>query len=566
MEQTEKKSIFSDLKLVLLPFFISSDRKRAIFYFTALLAFSVSVSGVQVWMSYATRDTMNSFTDKDSSGFYFNLSWYLLSILVAIPVGVGFRYTEERFGLIWREWLTLRLIKKYFFRRAYYQLRGLPELDNPDQRITEDVKNFTMITLSMLLILTNSIVTFIAFIGVLASISLKLIMVLIVYTIFGTLFSYLIGKRLIGIYFKQYQREADFRYDLVRVRDNAESIAFFRGEPRERISLLTRFKLVVENNLDMIRWHRNLAFFTSSYNYIALVIPLIVIAPIYMSGKIKFGEVTQATGAFAQVLAALSLIITQFERISSYSAGVSRLGGLWNALTASDEEENDDPEIAIQEGTSLQLDNLSIRVPRSEKDLIKGLSLILGKGKGLLIMGASGTGKSSLLRTIAGLWNTGEGEIMRPQLKDMMFLPQKPYMIPGSLRENLLYPIRDASLENDQLLEVLEKVNLSEIVERIDGDFDKVIDWTNILSLGEQQRMAFGRVVLYKPTLVFLDESTSSLDEDNEVHLYKLIKDLKISYVSVGHRSTLKLYHDYLLELKGEAAWELAKIKEQENS
>lgn len=306
-------------------------------------------------MSYANRDMMNAFTDKDSSTFYLNTIWYLATIVIAIPLGVGFRYMEERFALVWREWLTLRLIKRYFFRRAYYQLQGLPFLDNPDQRITEDIKNFTAITLSLFLILVNSFITVFAFIGVLFFISFKLIAVLIIYTITGTLLSYLIGKKLIGIHYQQYQKEADLRYNLVRVRDNAEAIAFFRGEARERISLISRMNSVIENTLRMINWNRNLAFFTSGYNYIALIIPVVVIAPQYLSGEIKFGVVSQAIGAFAQVLAALSLIVTQFERISSYLAGIDRLGGLCHALAASDDTENDDPEIEILEGSSLKL-------------------------------------------------------------------------------------------------------------------------------------------------------------------------------------------------------------------
>lgn len=555
MITASEKSLFSSLKRVMLPFFESSDKKRAWSYLIGLFVFSITVSGIQVWMSYANRDMMNSFTERDTSGFYGNLVYYLFSILVAIPVGVGFSYTEQRFALIWREWLTLRLIKRYLFRRAYYQLRALPELDNPDQRITEDVKNFTTITLSLFLIMVNSVMTLFAFVGVLYSISFKLIIVLISYAIVGTLISYLIGKRLVGIHYSQYQKEADLRYNLVRIRDNAESIAFFRGEARERISLIGRLGSVVENNLGMIRWNRNLAFFTSGYNYIALVIPVVVIAPLYLQGEIKFGVVAQATGAFAQVLAALSLIITQFERISSYSAGVFRLGGLWQALTASDDEENDDPEIEIKEGTSLKLDGLSIRPPKADMDLISNINLTLDKGKGLLIMGTSGSGKSSLLRTIAGLWNSGGGEIVRPQLKSMMFLPQKPYLMPGSLRENLLYPTRDKSLDGSQLIETLERVNLAEIMDRINGDFDEILDWGNILSLGEQQRLAFGRLFIFQPDLAFLDESTSALDEENEKHLYVELRKLKISFVSVGHRSTLKKFHDQLLLLEGGAKW-----------
>ena len=543
------------------PFFLSTEKKKAWGYSILLVTLSFSLIGLQVLMSYANRYMMNAVTDKDLATFWKEILFYLFAIAIAIPVGVFYRYAEEKFSVLWRDWMTNKLLKKYFYKRSYYMLRGNEELDNPDQRITEDVRSFTGTTLSFALIILNSFVTLVSFVGVIFIISKKLVAALILYAIIGTVLTVLIGKRLVKIYFLQYQKEADFRYGLVRVKDNAESIAFFRGEPRERLDLMSRLGLVIRNSLDLINWNRNLAFFTSGYNYVAILIPIAIVAPMYIKGNVEFGAVSQAAGAFAQVLAATSIIITQFERLSAYSAGVKRLNGLWEALHADASEDDDDPEISIEEGASLAIEDLTIRPPKSDRKLVVGLSLKLPKKKGMLIMGASGTGKSSILRTVAGLWNFGEGTIKRQQLKRMLFLPQKPYLIPGSLKANLLYPNRgDINVPDETLIEALKSVHLDNILERLDDGFNTELDWSNILSLGEQQRLSFARVILYKPDLVFLDEATSALDEENEKNLYGVIKNMSCSFVSVGHRSTLIKYHDLKLTIEGHGKWKIDNI------
>lgn len=476
-----------------------------------------------------------------------------------------YRYTEERLGLLWRQWMTHHLVKRYFFNRAYYRLRSSDTIDNPDQRIAEDVKNFTTTTLSFMLIFLNSSVTLVAFSGVLWSISGSLFLVLIAYAVLGTGLSILIGRRLVGLYYHQYQREADFRYGLIRVRDNAESIAFYRGEKREHRDLVHRFAEVVNNTLSIIGWNRNLAFFTTSYNYAALTLPTLVVAPMFMRGEVSFGVVTQAGGVFAQVLAALSLIITQFERLSSFTAGVSRIGSLWQELDefdAEDEHESQDEQILIEEvKRGLILEDVTVQTPGGSKTLVRSLDLTLHPRESLLLMGESGTGKSSLLRTVAGIWQSGSGSITRPALKDMMFLPQRPYMVPGSLRDQLQYPQTDSSSDDGAMLEALDLVNLREVLDRVDGDLDAVTDWSNVLSLGEQQRVSFARLLLRKPALAFLDEATSALDEANEERLYTWLRESGIAFVSVGHRSTLKAFHERLLLLKKGGLCEILKCE-----
>ncbi len=545
---------WNQFRLLIAAFFTSeSGRRRAGSWLALLLVLCFAVAGVQVLISYAGRDFMSAIADRNEKTYARALIRYLATFALAVPIGVFYRYAEQRLGLLWRQWLTQHLIRRYFYNRAYYRLRGSDTIDNPDQRISEDVKNFTTSTLSFLLIALNSLLTLIAFIGVLWSISSMLVVVLFGYAFVGTLGSLLIGRRLVGLYYDQYQREADFRHGLIRVQDNAESIAFYRGEKREHRDLLMRLGSALDNTFSIIGWNRNLAFFTNSYNYAALVLPVVVVAPLFMQHKVDFGVVSQAVGAFGQVLAALSLIITQFEVLSAFSAGVARLGALWGYLDDFDAEEAVEAansKIDVEEARRLKLEDLTVRTPDGGKVLVKKLSLALKPGQSILLMGESGTGKSSLLRTIAGLWQSGEGSIARPPLKDMIFLPQRPYMIPGSLREQLLYPAAEGRIDDAALEKVMKQVNLKDIVDRVDGDFDAVMDWTNVLSLGEQQRLSFARLLLRDPVVAFLDEATSALDEPNERRLYEELRKTRCAYISVGHRGTLKEYHEFLLELK----------------
>ena len=568
--ETDSKATFSgtcrQFWIISKAFFASERRRKARGYLIALLVLAFAVGGVQVLMSYAGRDFFTAIENKDSAAYWRNLWLYLSTFVLAVPIGVTYRWVEERLGLLWREWMAQHLIKRYFNNRAYYRLRGSDSIDNPDQRISEDVRNFTTGSLSFLLITLNSIVTLVAFIGVLWTISGSLVTVLFLYAVLGTGVSILIGRRLVGLSFHQYQKEANFRYGLVRVRDNAESIAFYRGEKREHLDLVKRLSAAVVNAFTIISWNRNLGFFTNSYNYAALVLPVLIVAPMFMRGEVAFGVVTQAAGAFAQVLAAVSLIITQFGVLSAYLAGVQRLGALWDSLDEHDAEElriaNESTQQVDEDSRVVKLEKLTVQTPGGKHVLVTELSFILRKKQSLLIMGASGTGKSSVLRTIAGLWYGASGLLERPAMNQLMFLPQKPYMVEGNLRDQLRYPNTDQSVSDEQIREIVDKVNLADVFERVDNDLDRVVDWTNVLSLGEQQRVAFARLILRKPRFAFLDESTSALDEDNQDLLYRLLKDSGIGYISVGHRTTLVKDHERLLILDRSGSWELKRSDE----
>jgi putative ATP-binding cassette transporter len=546
-------------------FFNGGSKRPARIWFAVLMGLCATVGFVQVFISFAMRDFVTALSQRDHDAWIRGILKFIGICFISVPLGVMYRYSQERLSLVWRRWMTQHLIKRYFFNRAYYRIRTSESVDNPDQRITEDVKLFTTGVLNFFLVIVNSVVTLVGFLGVLWVVSGKLVAVLFLYATVGTGVSMLFGKRLVGLHFNQYQKEANFRYGLVRVRENAESIAFFRGEKREHRDLIERFGEVLDNSLWIIGWNRNLGFFANGYNYLALIIPGLIVGPLFIRGAVEFGVVTQAESAFAQVLAALSVIIAQIEGLSAFSAGIRRLGDLWENLDTFDEEdarEAEEAQIEVnEEALHLKLDDVTVQTPGGEKTLARHLTFQLPRRGSLLIMGESGAGKSSLLRTIAGLWQSGSGAIDRPAHKRLMFLPQKPYMVPGSLRTQLMYPLSEEDADDDAITAAIEKVNLHDIHERVDGDLSKIVDWTNVLSLGEQQRVAFARLFLKMPSIAFLDEATSALDEENERLLYERLRESGIAFVSIGHRSTLKQFHDTLLLLRRDGSSEISSLK-----
>lgn len=558
---TTKKTLRQFASIARTFFVESRQRRRARYYLIFTIALALAVGGVQVLMSYAGRDFITAISLRDFDGYSTSLMWYLGTFGMAVPIGVYYRWMEQRLALLWRESLSEHLIERYFNNRAYYRLRGSEAIDNPDQRIGEDVRLFTSKSLTFFLITLNATVTLVAFLGVLWTISKLLVSVLFLYALAGTVGSILIGRRLVALHYNQYAKEADLRYGLVRVRDNAESIAFYRGERREHADLLMRLIRALRNTVQIIGWNRNLGFFTNSYNYAALVIPTVIVAPMYMRGEVEFGVVTQAGGAFAQVLAAVSLIITQFEMLSDYVANAQRLGVLWENLDEFDADEERtarESQLEIDEDSRIvRLVKLTICTPGGERQLVRDLSLEVRKRQSLLIMGPSGSGKSSLLRTIAGLWPSGVGSLERPPLSELMFLPQRPYMVQGTLREQLLYPFPQQRISDEQIREVVDSVNLCDVFGRVEGDLDSEVDWANILSIGEQQRVAFARLLLCKPRFAFLDEATSALDEENEERMYRLVIESGAGFISAGHRTTLIQFHERILQLDLEGKWEI---------
>ncbi|MGY2945592.1 ABC transporter ATP-binding protein/permease [Thermostichus sp. MS-CIW-30] len=533
---------------------------------TFLLFLSLTVNRLNVMISFIFRFIDTALQQKEEPTFWQFLIIYGVLIISAIPILVIYRYTRLKLGLFWREWLTDHFLDRYFNQRAYYELdsnAANTEIDNPDQRISEDVRSFTGTTLSFLLDILDSILTLYAFTGILYGISRPLALGLVVYATIGTAIAILAGRKLIKINFDQLRYEADFRYSLVHVRDNAESIAFYQGEDQELRQILHRFGAALRNFNLLIIWQAIIDIFQYAYNYFTRIVPYVIVAPLYFSGVRDFGTITQATIAFSQVLSALSIVANQIQSISSFAAGINRLGSFHESLEdpalrhTGARESNIQTRIAQQ----LALNHVTLLTPNSERTLVRDLSFALEAGQRLLIVGVSGSGKSSLLRAIAGLWTNGQGSIARPDTQEMLFLPQKPYMLLGSLRDQLLYPKRRRDLTDEDLIRVLAQVNLGDLPERV-GGFDVEKDWASTLSLGEQQRLAFARILITQPRYAILDEATSALDVANEKLLYLQLQHLNTTYISVGHRPTLLAYHDLVLELQGNCAWQLWSVQE----
>lgn len=542
------------------PYWFSEHKWRAGGLLLVLLILAVVVNAINVSISFIFRDintSLANFPQTNDTSTFWRLIWKYLGIMViATPIVVLFGYLRDKLGLYWREWMTYRFLGRYLQNRAYYQMNCAQALDNPDQRISEDIRAFARTSLFFLLVILNSAITLVSFTGVLLSISVTLSAALLVYAIVGTVITAWIGQRLIGINFNQLRQEANFRYGLVHIRDNAESIAFYGGEERELMHIRRRFLEAIRNFNLLITWERNLSFFTTGYDFFVRSLPFVIVAPIYFAGNTDFGAITQAAIAFNQIFGALSLVVSQFENLTAFAAGINRLGSFADALEPASIQPSKTTTIITTEASHLALRRVTLLTPNYQRTLVRNLTLSVNPGQGLVIIGPSGSGKSSILRAIAGLWNAGTGRVNRPRLNEILFLPQRPYMVLGSLRDQLLYPHQGQDISEGKLIQALEQVNLENLPDRV-GGFDLELDWTNTLSLGEQQRLAFARILLTQPRYVILDEATSALDLNNEQRLYQQLQKMQTTFISVGHRASLLQYHHHILKLAGDADWQL---------
>jgi vitamin B12/bleomycin/antimicrobial peptide transport system ATP-binding/permease protein len=535
------------------------DRKRQWFFIGVLLFLSFIVSSLNVLLSYIFRFIDNALTAKppDQPLFWQILIVYGITLVVAIPILVAYVYIRRKLALYWREWLTNTFLDGYFKDRTYYELDSNAAntiLDNPDQRITEDIRSFTLPVLDLILDLLGSVLDLIAFTGILYSISRELTIGLVGYVAIGTALAIAIGTRLIKLNFDQSRLEGDFRYGMVHVRNNAESIAFYRGESLERKQVEGRLGSAIQNSDRLIIWTALLNIFKYAYDYFARLLPYMIIAPIYFMGKIDFGSISQGIFAFSMVLSALSLIPNRIQDISLFAASIERLGMLFERFRGKEVPSVSTGSEVIQNqiSTHFRASDLTLKTPNSEQTLFQDLSFDLATTRSMLVVGTSGSGKSSLLRAIAGLWRNGSGRIESPDLQEVLFLPQKPYMLLGTLREQLIYPNLRENITDQEIQEALALVNLEDLTERM-GGLDAEKDWPAVLSLGEQQRLAFARIFLSQPKHVILDEATSALDVANERRLYQLLQTLQVPYISVGHRPSLRDYHQVILNLSPES-------------
>jgi putative ATP-binding cassette transporter len=541
------------------PYWLGDEKRKAWGLLLLLIVLMLVDTKLAVLLNNQAGEMTSALAAKNGPRFWTAVRTCLLVLTVAVPTYAFYYYMRDLFANGWRRWLTSRFLDGYLKGRKYYALRSDADIDNPDQRISEDINTFTGRSINFLLIFLESIMQLVAFSAVLWSISHVLVGVLAVYASVGTAVAlYVFGNPLIRLNFWQLRREADFRFSLMRLRENAESIAFYRGEAQERAHIDSKFDKVFSNFSRLIRKQCSLNLFQRTFSQLTLVLPGVILADGVLSGELEVGRAVQAAGAFTAVLSAVGVIVDNFESLSRFVAGIERLQALSNLVLPGVEPgapAHDDPmRIETRPGKHLALESLTLHPPQSQRVLIKELSLSLKPGDALLITGDSGCGKSSLLRAIAGLWHTGSGVIHCPPREDLFFLPQQPYLQSGTLRSQLIYPSAHSDLPDEQLMDILEQVHLPHLAERV-GGLDAVQDWDKLLSVGEQQRLAFARVLVHEPRIVILDEATSALDGGNEASLYRRLRDSGITLISIAHRAAVLRYHTHVLCLMGDGAW-----------
>jgi vitamin B12/bleomycin/antimicrobial peptide transport system ATP-binding/permease protein len=534
-------------------FATGEDGRKVRWMFAALIAFLFAINGTSVVNSYVGRDFMTAIADRDTHGFIVQALLYLVVFAVATVLAVMSHFTEERLALLWRTHLTGRAIRSYLAEATYYRVEAANSLDNPDQRIAEDIRTFTVTTLSFVLMLLNSIFTVVAFSGVLWSISPLLFLVAVLYAAGGSLLTILLGRPLVKLNYDQFDKEANFRADLIHVREHAEAIRLAEGEDRLAERLLGRLSAVVGNFQRIIAINRNLGFFTTGYNWLIQIIPVLIVAPAFIAHEIEFGVVTQSSMAFMTLVAAFSLIVTQFQSISSFAAVVARLESLIVAI----ERSQGMAEFAIEfreDKERLAYDGLTLRSPDDGRTLIRELSVSIPQGTRALIRAADGAATLALLRATADLAVSGEGVLIRPAAADLKFLTERPYLPPGTLRAAVVPAGMDGSITDAHLLTLFTDWGLETVLSRADG-LDTERDWAGLLSLGEQQLLACLRVVLAGPRFVLLHRVGTALGRERVGIVLDRLAQAGITSIHLGRSTDPDGPYDTVVDIHADGRW-----------
>ena len=554
-------------------------------YAAAAIALSILTTVLLLKISSVQAAFNSALSEKQEHEFYTAVWGFVAIIAVAAPLFALNEYVDSRISIEWRAWMARRLITAYLGDRAYFRMKMDPgSIDNPDQRICDDVRSFASSSVILAVGVLRQLFYCVAFSGLLASLAPGLVGLLLGYAVLGTWVTAAgFGRRLTVLAFNVLQKEADLRFDLVRVRENAESVAFYGADAREARSAAGRLEEAVAVSRKQVAVHAWLSLWQNIYGYATILIPSLLMAPKYFSGEVRFGTITQVSFAFNRIEAALSYVVNHLAALSNLAAETERLDSLLTALYPSTHNNSSQGSTArvrrietdtATDGSSppgLEIRELSLTTPHGGRILCNGLNFTLSTGQALLIVGPSGCGKSSIMRAVAGLWSEGSGIITVPSKKDLFFLPQKPYMPLGTLRQQLCFPddpsghSSSAKNEDTELSTLLETVCLPDLSSRV-GGLDADADWAHILSLGEQQRVAFLRLLRRRPAVAFLDEATSGVDTATECRLYEALRSMCSCFVSIGHRKELLAYHTHVLEAIGDGRWVLQTVVQYQTS
>ena len=551
------------------PYWNSEEKKSARLYLAAIITLTIAA----VYMTLLLNEWFNSFysalQNYDSDAVYRGLLRFTGLAFAHIAFAVYSYYLQQRLALRWRKWMTKNYLAKWTGQQMYYRLEMFSQgtADNPDQRISEDINLFTARTLSFMSGLLRSATTIVCFIFVLWNLSEVLsfsaagqefhiygylVWTALAYSVLGTWITHKVGHRLVSLNYLQQKLEADFRFSMVRLRETAESVAFYNGAAKEESFLSNRFMTLLRNTLFIIKKQKQLSWLTNSYAQIAIIFPFVVAVPRYLSQNISLGGLMQIANCFGKVQDAMSYFVDVYASLAEWQSCAERLLSFDKHIAAIEKETEEKSGRLVREETPdrLRLTDVTISVPAMDenkrtREIISSASCTIKSGEHVILKGPSGSGKSTLLRTLAGFWPYVKGHISMPAPSEMMFIPQKPYIPMGTSAEAASYPLETA--DEEILSSLLVECGLSHLMEKPDTE----ADWSHILSLGEQQKLAFVRVFLRKPKWVFLDEATSAMDEETEEKMYRLLTALPgTTVISIGHRSTLDKWHNRVLRIE----------------
>ncbi|HVJ35301.1 MAG TPA: ABC transporter ATP-binding protein/permease [Terriglobia bacterium] len=566
--QIQPRHFASKLWKLTAPYWRSGDWRLAWILSIVVIAFNLGLVGMEVAFNYWYNDFYNTLQNKDEAGFWYQIGKFTILAFGYIIIAVYYLYLRQMLMIRWRRYLTQNLLQRWLGERVYYllQLKDYGT-DNPEQRVEQDIDNFTQQTVAIAMGLLNSVVTLFSFLFILWTLSGSLSFTVagmnitipgymfwaaLIYAIFGSWLTYVIGRPLISINYLLQRYNASFRFNMTRLRENAESVAFYNGEDEEGRRIHQSFQDIWTTWFRYMKTTKNVTWFTSFYAQAAVIFPLVVAAPRYFAGAIQLGGLMQVRQSFGQVQSSLSWFVDAFTTLADWKATVDRLIVFVDAMEQAKLDAAQMAHLSAHDRSDnkLVVSDLDIALPDG-RQLLSNLNLQFQPGQHVVVSGPSGSGKTTLFRVLAGLWPFGRGQVHSPAKAHALFLPQKPYLPISSLREALTFPLPPDAVDNDQLIDVLNRTNLQHLI----GRLDETDNWSMVLSGGEQQRVAIARAVLTKPDWLFLDEATSALDADNEQQMYRLLIERlpQSSIISIAHRTEVQKFHSMRLTIAPES-------------
>lgn len=555
------RQFFRDVWYLTKSYWQSEEKKKAFFLLGCIIALTLGVVYMLVLLNQWNNSFYSALQNYDAKKIFDELIHFSWLAAIYILFAVYSYYLQQTLILNWRRWLTTRFIDIWLQNKTYYNLQMFgKDTDNPDQRISEDVRQFVEMTLSFGIGILKAFCTFASFVVILYNLSGSLsftfmgktwtingymLWASLLYSVIGTYITHIVGRKLVKINFIQQKYEADFRFSMIRLRESAESVAFYRGEAQEGSVFKQRFKMLLDNFWKLVNKQKQLVFLNSGYSQIAIIFPFVVAMKRYLTKEVTLGGLMQVASAFGRVQDSLSYFVDMYSSIAQWQAVVMRLTCFGHHMHDVYQQAERFHVERFAAADVVEVNNMQINLPDG-KPLLENISFTLHPGHNVLIKGVSGSGKSTLLRAISGIWPFVDGKIFLPERDKLMFIPQRSYLPLGTLRAALNYP-GNKPIDDTELIYLMDLCQIGYLKDKLDLE----ADWSHVLSVGEQQRLAFVRAHIQQPQWLFLDEATSALDEDTEANMYSLLQERlqQTTVVSVGHRSTLNKYHELVLRL-----------------